>query len=95
MRGRAQEPGPKRGDFAPLVDDDEVIGSLLRTQDEIQPVYISIGHRTSLPTAQDWILKLSPVIVCRKPRVWRINESAERSPIPTIASRGICKSFFV
>ncbi|QKI82655.1 deoxyribonuclease V [Kroppenstedtia eburnea] len=58
--GSAQEPGQKRGDFTPLVDDDEVIGSLLRTQDHIKPVCVSIGHRISLATARDWILKLSP-----------------------------------
>jgi deoxyribonuclease V len=58
--GEAEEPGKKRGDYAPLVENGEVIGNVLRTQDNVKPIYVSIGHRISLPTACDWILKLSP-----------------------------------
>ncbi|MFC4077121.1 deoxyribonuclease V [Salinithrix halophila] len=58
--GEAKEPGKTRGDYAPLVDDGEVIGNVLRTQDRVKPIYISIGHRISLSTACDWIIKLSP-----------------------------------
>lgn len=60
LTGVAAEPGKTRGDRVPLVDRDEVIGYALRTQDNIKPVYVSIGHRISLPTACDWILRLSP-----------------------------------
>ncbi|OYD09068.1 deoxyribonuclease V [Paludifilum halophilum] len=58
--GEAVEPGIHRGDSSPLVDQREVIGHVLRTQDHTKPVFVSIGHRISLPTACDWILKLSP-----------------------------------
>jgi deoxyribonuclease V len=37
-----------------------VIGNALRTQTDINPIYVSIGHRISLTTACDWILMLSP-----------------------------------
>jgi deoxyribonuclease V len=58
--GEADTPDIKRGAYAPLLDNDEVIGSVLRTQDNINPVYVSIGHRVSLQTACEWVLKLSP-----------------------------------
>lgn len=32
---------------------------MLRTQDNIKPVYVSIGHKVSLDTAVEWILKLA------------------------------------
>ena len=50
----------QRGNTAPLRDGDEIIGSALCTQDKIKPVYVSIGHRITLATACDWVLKLSP-----------------------------------
>ena len=57
--GKADEPGNNRGDFSALIDHGEVIGRLLRTQTGIKPVYISIGHKVSLPTACEWVLKLT------------------------------------
>ena len=49
--GRADEPGPVPGDWAPLVHRDEVIGAALRTRANVKPVYVSVGHRVSLETA--------------------------------------------
>lgn len=49
--GEAEEPGPLKGDHAPLYHDGKVIGSVLRTRDRVRPVYISIGHRIDLPSA--------------------------------------------
>lgn len=60
LLGEAEELGVKRGSYSPLVDDGEVIGSVLRTQDQVKPVYVSVGHRISLATACNWILKLAP-----------------------------------
>jgi deoxyribonuclease V len=57
--GTAVQPGPRRGDFTPVVDRGETVGRLLRTQDRIRPVYVSVGHRVALPTACDWILRLA------------------------------------
>lgn len=50
--------GPARGDAAALVDGDEVVGLALRTRSRATPVYISPGHRLSLETARDWVMKL-------------------------------------
>ncbi|WP_299589488.1 deoxyribonuclease V [uncultured Microbulbifer sp.] len=60
LLGEHQEPDTTRGATAPLVDNGEVIGNVLRTQTDINPIYVSIGHRISLGTACNWILKFSP-----------------------------------
>lgn len=60
LHGQFEEPGIKRGDYTPLIDNGEIIGNTLRTQDNIKPVYVSIGHRISLQTACEWVLRLSP-----------------------------------
>lgn len=60
LLGDHQEPDTERGAVAPLIDNDEVIGNVLRTQTGINPIYVSVGHRCSLETACEWVLKLSP-----------------------------------
>jgi len=60
LLGEYDKPDTERGTMAPLIDNGEVIGNVLRTQTDINPIYVSIGHRVSLSTACKWILKLSP-----------------------------------
>jgi deoxyribonuclease V len=60
LLGDYTEPDQKRGGSSPLVDHGTIIGNVLRTQDNVKPIYISVGHRISLNTACEWILKLSP-----------------------------------
>lgn len=50
--------GNKRGHFSDLIDNGEVIGNVLRTQDGIKPVFVSIGHKVSLSFARETVLKL-------------------------------------
>lgn len=71
--GEVGSVGLKRGSSAPLVDNGEIIGSALRTQDGINPVYVSIGHRISLPSSREWILH-----VCRKYRLPETTRQADR-----------------
>lgn len=52
--GVPEEPGPKAGASALLIDDTEVIGAVLRTREGTKPVYISQGHRISLATATEF-----------------------------------------
>lgn len=49
--------GAERGARADLVDDGEVIGSLLRTREGVKPLYVSVGHRISLVAAERWVLR--------------------------------------
>ncbi|MCA9605705.1 MAG: deoxyribonuclease V [Myxococcales bacterium] len=58
--GEHATPAAPRGSEAPLLDDGEPIGTVLRTRDGVRPLYVSIGHRVSLTTARDWVLRLSP-----------------------------------
>jgi deoxyribonuclease V len=47
----------RKGRWAPLVDNDEVIGAVLRTRRAIKPVFVSQGHRVSLATAIAVVMK--------------------------------------
>jgi len=54
--GTYQEPGPRKGDRAVLLDGEERIGTVLRTRDGVKPLYISPGHRISQASAVKWVL---------------------------------------
>jgi deoxyribonuclease V len=55
--GTHQDPGPRRGDRAPLVDKGELIGTVLRTRPGTKPIYVSIGHRVGLDTAVSFVMR--------------------------------------
>lgn len=59
LTGEFGEVEMERGCFAPLVSEDEVIGSVLRTQTNVKPIYVSVGHKVSLETAREWVLRLA------------------------------------
>lgn len=60
LLGEHDEVNIKRGSITPLIDNGEVIGNVLRTQSNVKPVYVSIGHKISLATATSWVLNISP-----------------------------------
>jgi deoxyribonuclease V len=60
LTGQFDEPGPLKGDRSPLRDGDETIGTVLRSRDHVRPLFVSPGHRISLATATDWVLKCTP-----------------------------------
>ncbi|MGR6034051.1 MAG: deoxyribonuclease V [Candidatus Nitrosoglobus sp.] len=45
-----------RGDWTPLVDRRETVGAVLRTRTGVSPIFVSPGHRISLPTAIDYVM---------------------------------------
>jgi deoxyribonuclease V len=45
------EPGPEPGATAPILWKGEVVGAALRSRRGARPLYVSVGHRVSLPTA--------------------------------------------
>lgn len=55
--GEHDEPGHKRGSGVPLLDGAEQIGEVLRTQDGVRPVYVSVGHRCDLAMAHELVLR--------------------------------------
>ncbi|MFF9143491.1 endonuclease V [Streptomyces sp. NPDC014861] len=54
------EPGPDRGDFAPLLAGGEEVGRAVRTRRGVKPVFVSVGHRISLDNACAHTLALTP-----------------------------------
>lgn len=42
--GEFAEPGPSRGNLAPLLDHEVTIGSVLRTRERVRPLFVSPGH---------------------------------------------------
>ncbi|MER6097603.1 endonuclease V [Streptomyces sp. NPDC001728] len=55
-----EQPGPERGEFAPLLADGEEVGRALRSQTGVKPVFVSVGHRVSLANACAHTLHLTP-----------------------------------
>ncbi|MFE3019570.1 endonuclease V [Streptomyces sp. NPDC059256] len=90
------EPGPHRGETAPLIaDDGEEVGRALRTQDRVKPVYVSVGHRISLDHACAHTLQLAsrfrlPESTRRADRLCRdALAEAVSSVAPTESGRGV------
>lgn len=59
--GTHDEPDVEAGCYTDLWDhddqgNDELIGAVLRTRDNVKPLYISVGHKLDLPTALDLVL---------------------------------------
>ena len=59
LLGEFNIPDEKKGSFSYLYDKGEIIGAVLRTKDNISPVFVSIGHRVSLNTAIKLILEMA------------------------------------
>ncbi len=57
LTGAYTDPAPQRGSRTWLRDGEELIGAVLRTRDRVKPVFVSIGHRVSLDTAVDLVLR--------------------------------------
>ena len=52
------EPVPtEKGSWTALVDREETIGTVLRSRTKVKPIYISIGHKISLETAVNYVMK--------------------------------------
>jgi deoxyribonuclease V len=51
---------PEKGARVPLVDGEETVGAVLRTRTDVNPVYVSVGHRTTLDDAVALTLDCSP-----------------------------------
>jgi len=85
LYGRYTEPGPKRGDTAELHDKrkpERIIGIVLRTKDNVKPVYISPGHLIDLPHAFDFVLKCCASYRLPEPTRWAHKFAAgEKLPV--------------
>jgi deoxyribonuclease V len=55
--GEYQEPGRARGETTPLVFKGERVGMVLRTRDNVKPIFVTQGHRVSLESAIELVSK--------------------------------------
>lgn len=55
--GKHEAVSSLKGAWQPLYDKGEVIGVALRSRTNVKPIYISIGHRISLPTAINYVMQ--------------------------------------
>jgi deoxyribonuclease V len=55
--GEYAEPASDRGSMSRLMHGEECVGMVVRTRDRVKPVYVSVGHRLSLETAVDIVLR--------------------------------------
>jgi deoxyribonuclease V len=46
----------EKGSWVPLIDREEEVGAVVRSRRGVKPIYVSIGHRISLPTAIHYVL---------------------------------------
>ena len=51
------EVGLDRGSWQPLQDGGQTVGAALRTQTGVKPIYVSIGHKVSLISAIEYVLR--------------------------------------
>ncbi|MBE9096223.1 deoxyribonuclease V [Tychonema sp. LEGE 07203] len=58
--GEHSEVGLERGSWQPLLEDRSIVGAALRTQTEVKPIYVSIGHRINLISAIEYVLRCTP-----------------------------------
>jgi deoxyribonuclease V len=49
--GQYEEPGRERGAMSPLLFEGERVGMVLRTRDNVKPIFVTQGHRVSLESA--------------------------------------------
>ncbi len=68
--GSHKEPGPQKGSRTSLLDKNEVLGTVLRTRDHVKPVFVSVGHKIDLATAEQVVLECA--IAYRLPEPTRL-----------------------
>jgi deoxyribonuclease V len=55
--GRHEDVPDVRSAWVSLVDRGEEVGAVLRTRAGVKPIYVSVGHRVTLPMAVDWVMR--------------------------------------
>jgi deoxyribonuclease V len=81
--GEHDAPAAKAGSVAPLMDKGEQIGLVLRTRDNVRPIYLSIGHRVDLESARQLVMAC-----CTR---YRIPEPTRQADIEVAKLKARCK----
>lgn len=77
--GKHEELPLERGNWQPLIHRRETIGAVLRTRKGVKPVYVSSGHRVSLTTAIDYVMRCTPKY--RLPETTRWADKLDRKSV--------------
>ena len=88
LLGTYGELADKKGTWVPLMDKGERIGAVLRSRSGTKPLFVSAGHRISLETAVDYVLRCTPKY--RLPETTRLADrlASNRGPMPSVADDG-------
>lgn len=71
LYGRHEEVGPQRGDRADLIDKQgNLIGTVVRTREKTNPLYISPGHLMDVEHATEFVLNCSAGYRLPEPTRW-------------------------
>jgi len=84
LYGHHAAPGPRRGDYAPLYDEQQperLLGYVLRTRERGSPVYVSPGHLIDVPHALDFVLRCCAGYRLPEPTRWA-HKFAAGEPLP-------------
>lgn len=90
--GTYNEPPSEAGSFSYLYDGDEIIGAVVRTRANVQPVYVSVGHRIDLENAIKLVLACTRGYRLPEPVRWA-HRVADGESLPR-AAEGEQKSLF-
>lgn len=82
LYGTHDEPDLEKGAWSPLFDEEEAgrrIGAVVRTRNEVKPVFVSPGHLIDLETAIDLTLECCPRYKLPEPTRWahRVADGAD------------------
>ena len=73
-----------RGEWTPLTHRDETIGAVLRTRVGVKPVFVSLGHRMSLASSLDWVVKCLGRTKLPEPTRLADRLASRRGPMPEL-----------
>lgn len=71
-----------RGEWTCLTHRGETIGAVLRTRVGVKPVFVSLGHRISLATSLDWVVKCLGRTKLPEPTRLADRLASRRGPMP-------------
>jgi len=83
--GSFEEPGNEVGNFSPLVFHGNTIGAVLRTRKNVNPIFVSQGHRIDLKTCVDMLLQCGDGYRIPKPTREADHFVAEIKRSPSVA----------
>lgn len=81
--GAYTEPSKQKGSWTTLTDGDEIIGAVVRTRDNVRPVFVSTGHRIDLKTAVALVLDCATKYRLPEPTRWAHRVAGGESFPPT------------